>query len=264
MVDSLDNRTADAIGTDVLALEVGTVHVEATSDWVDNAGVADNFWLDHGEALLVVVDGLDDTAESTTLERGGNNLLALDAKDVHTVADPVHGDIGEDDNETHERDDVGDTGVGCVGDSSLNRWEDGAWLLESATCLQLDLINDCSGGLLTATDTHDQDTSTATGVLSEVCSSKGEDGRVHRGLEEEDHNKDCNRSSSVSSAHNSVESDGRATVNNHNEVGLEDRGQSGSDKAAHGEGDQGVRQHLRCLCGRKRSVLSTVVDEKTS
>lgn len=126
MVDSLDNRTADAVRADVLALKFSTVHVEATSDRVDNAGVTNNFWVDHGEALLVVVDGLDDTAESTALERGGDDLRALDNEDVHAVADPVHGDVDKHNNEAHERDDVGDTGVGCVGDSSLNRGEDGA------------------------------------------------------------------------------------------------------------------------------------------
>jgi hypothetical protein len=77
-----------------------------------------------GESLLVVVDSRNDTANGTALHGSGNDGVALDAEDGEAVAHPVEGSVCEDEAEANERDDVGDAGVGGIGDGGLDRGED--------------------------------------------------------------------------------------------------------------------------------------------
>lgn len=71
------------------------------------------------------MNGLDNTSNSTALERGSDDLLALDAEDVEAVSSPVVGHIGEHNNEANCGNNVGDPGVDVGGNSTLDWWEDG-------------------------------------------------------------------------------------------------------------------------------------------
>jgi len=195
----------------------------------------------NGESLLVVVDSGDDTTNSTALHRGGDDGVALDAEDGEAVADPVEGGVGEDEDEADKGDDVGDAGVGSIGDGGLDWGEDSA-----------------SG------DTHDHDTGTATGVRSKVGSSESEESRVHGSHEEEDNDEDTDTSNTVERADGGSASNGETGVDNEEEVGLEDRRKSSGDETTDGEGDQGVGQHLRTLRVADTTVLVRIVDEESS
>lgn len=88
------------------------------------AGAADLLGLGDREALLVVVDCLDGAADGAAFEGSSDYVLALYAEDVHAVAEPVDGDVSEDDDEADHGDKVRDPCGGSIGDCALNRWED--------------------------------------------------------------------------------------------------------------------------------------------
>jgi hypothetical protein len=220
--------------------EVDTAGGALDADGADGAS-ADVLDSGDGESLLVVVDSLDNTADSTTLHGGGDDTLALDAEDVESVTDPVEGGVGEDDAEADEGDDVGDAGVGSISDRSLDRREDSS-----------------------AGNTHDHDTSATTGVRSKVGSSESEESRVHRGHEEENNDEDTDTSNTVERADGGGAGDGEAGVDNEEEVGLEDRRKTSGNEATDGEGDQSVGQHLRALSIADTTVFMRIVDKQSS
>nr|POF04557.1 hypothetical protein CFP56_56038 [Quercus suber] len=194
---------------------------------------------DNGEAFLVVVDGADDATDGGALDGGSDDLLALDAEDVHAVGDPVEGDVGEDDDEADEGNDVGDAGVGGVGDGALDRGEDGA-----------------------AGDAHDEDAGAAARVAAEVGGAEREDGRVHGRFPEEEGDEDADGGLAGAGADVGVEGDGEDGVDGEEEGRFEDGGEAEGDEAADGEGDEAVREHLRGLGFGVGSVLRRVVDEE--
>ena len=130
------------------------VGVSSHVHWVDWAQrvSADLLDVDHRQALLVPVDGLNSSTNSSTLESSSNHLLALDTEDVEAMADPVLSDVGQDNDETDKWNNEGDASVRGVGNSTLDRWEDSS-----------------------ARDTHDENTCTASSVLAEVGSTESED-----------------------------------------------------------------------------------------
>jgi len=146
------------------------------------------------------VDGLDNTADGSTLHGDGNDALALDAHDVATTGDPVIARVGEDYAEAEQGDDVGNAGVGGIGDGGLDGREDSS-----------------------TRDTHDEDTGTATSVRTKVGSSKSEESRVHRGHEEEDDDEHGNTSNALDGADDCCADDGTDGVGDEEEVRLEDR-----------------------------------------
>lgn len=223
-----------------LLLEVDTASGALDADSADRAPT-DVLDSGDGESLLVVVDGRDDTTDSTALHRGGDNGLALEAEDVEAVAGPVEGGVSENEDETGERDDVGDAGVGSIGDGSLD------WGEDSATG-----------------DTHDHDTGTAAGVRAEVGSSESEEGWVHGGHEKEDDDEDTDTGNAANRADSGGAGNGECGVDNEEEVGLEDRRETSGHKTTHSEGNQGVGQHLRTLRVGNSAGLMRVVDEESS
>ena len=220
-----------------LLLEVDTASGALDADSADGAP-ADVLDSGDGESLLIVVDGRDDTTDSTALNRSGNDCIALDAEDVEAVADPVEAGVSEDEDEADEGNDVGDAGVGSIGDGSLDWGEDG-----------------------TSRDTHNHDTGTATSVRAKVGSSEGEEGRVHGSHEEEDNDENTDTGNTADGADGSSAGNGEGSVDNEEEVGLKDRGETSGDETTDSEGDQGVRQHLRALRVANSSRLVRVVHE---
>lgn len=220
-----------------LLLEVDTASGALDADGADGApaNVLDS---GDGESLLVVVDSRNDTTDSTALHRGGNDGFALDAEDVEAVADPVEAGVSENEDETDEGDDVGDAGVGSISDGGLDWGEDS-----------------------TSRDTHNHDAGTATSVRAKVGSSEGEESRVHGGHEEEDNDEDADTSNTANRADSGGAGDGEGSVDNEEEVGLEDRGETSGDETTDSEGDQGVRQHLRALRVGNTTILVRIIHE---
>merc|ERR1712151_1233119 len=109
---------------------------------------------------------------------------------MKAVTSPVGSDIGEDDAEADQWDDVGNGGAGSIGDSALD------WGEDSST-----------------RNTHDKDTSAATSVASKVGRSECEDGGVHRSLEEENRDQDANGRRTTARCDISIETDGTDRVN---------------------------------------------------
>ena len=217
--------------------EVDTASGALDADSADGAP-ADVLNSGDRESLLVVVDGRDDTADSTALHGGGDDGVALDAEDVEAVADPVEAGVSENEDEADEGDDVGDAGVGSIGDGGLDWGEDS-----------------------TSGDTHDHDTGTATSVRAKVGSSEGEEGRVHGSHEEEDNDENTDTGNTADGADGSSAGNGEGGVDHEEEVGLEDRGETSGDETTDGESDQSVGQHLRALRVANSSRLVRVVHE---
>lgn len=190
---------------------------------------------------LILLDNAGILLDLIVLETLLEELLILDAEDPEAVASPVRCTVGEDNDETDERDDVGDTSAGGVGNGTLDRREDSS-----------------------TRDTHDEDTGTATSVTTEVGSSESEDGGVHWGLEEEKTDEDTGGRLAVATADIASESNSADSVDSEDEVGFEDSGKSGSEEASDGEGDESVGQHVGSLSGSVRSALGEVVDEEGS
>ena len=183
----------------------------------------------------------DSTTHDSRSVGGGSGRVDLWTHDAHTSLHPGEDGVGENDNEADEWNDVGDADVGSISNGTLDWWEDG-----------------------TTRDTHDQDTSTTAGVLAKVGGTKGEDGWVHWGLEEEESDEDTDGSLAVTSSDESVKCDGADGEDGENERWLKDGGKGGSDETSDGERDQSVGEEVRGLSSRVGSVLSGVVDEERS
>lgn len=217
----------------------------STGDGVDRcasqAGAADLLDLRDREALLVVVNSLDSAAEGTALESSGHYVVALYAEDVHAVADPVERDVDEDDDETNHRDEVGDAGSACIGNGALD-WRE-----------------DCP-----AANAHDEDASTAAGVAAEVGGTDGEDAGVHGCHEEEDDDDACNTGGAMGIGNVCGEGNADGGVDHEDEVRLEEVGDTCSDEAADGEGDEAVGEQAGTFFGGKGGSFGRVVDEEGS
>ncbi len=141
----------------------------------------------------------------------------LDAHDMTTSSEPMEGDIAENVDEANEGNDIRDPGIRSIGDSTLDRREDG-----------------------TTRDTHHQDTGASASVAAEILGSEGKESWVHWGLEEEDGDQDTDGTITLGRADNSVQGDGDSGIYHEKEVGLEHSGQASSNKASDSEGDQSV------------------------
>lgn len=78
--------------------------------------------LNLGILLSIIVDLSDTGASNGWVGSSSNDVL--DAHDVLASAEPVGDDISEDIDKANQRHKVGDASVDCIGDRSLNRWED--------------------------------------------------------------------------------------------------------------------------------------------
>lgn len=74
----------------------------------------------HRQSLLVIVNRLNGSTDSTSFHRSGHDGFAFEAQNVHTVSDPVAGAVSEDDDEAHEGYYVGDASGGRIGDGALD------------------------------------------------------------------------------------------------------------------------------------------------
>jgi len=99
-------------------------------------------------------------------------------------------------------------------------------------------------------------------VSAEVGSTEGEDGRVHGGLEEEDGNQNTDRGGTGTSAAVGSKGNGTARVDDHDELGAEEDGETGSDETTNSEGDESVAKHVAGGSSRDTTVLMSVVDEE--
>lgn len=154
-------------------------------------------------------------------------------------AQPVAHDIKQDKDKPDQRHNVADARSGGVCDRALDRWEDGS-----------------------ARDAHHHDTGSALGMSAEVGGSEREERWVHGSHEEEDGDEHTDGWSTTAVRDVCRHGDCDSRVDDHDEVGLEDSRQAGSDKATNGESNQTIRQHLRALGGREVGVLGGVVDEE--
>lgn len=114
-----------------------------------------------------------------------------------------------------------------------------------------------------STDTHDEDTSTASGVAAEVGGSDGEDAGVHGSHEEEDDDDAGNTGCAPGIRDVGRESDADRGVYHEDKVGFQEVGDTSGDEAADGENDETVRQQLSGLFRSVRSRLGGVVDEES-
>lgn len=164
--------------------------------------------------LIVIVNGLNSTTDDPL---GSWNDNVLDSPDVAAVREPVESDVSQDVDETgkwyHHR----DSGIDGIGNSTLDRREDS-----------------------TTSNTHNQDTSTAAGMVPEVGSTKSKEGWVHRGLEEveKDHNDDTRLI--LVDADGSIKNNSADSVDDEEEISLEDPTESKCQKATDSEGDKGI------------------------
>ena len=152
----------------------------------------------------------------------------------------MESNVSQDVGETSERNDHRNTGVDSIGNSTLD------WGHDSAT-----------------RDTHDQDTSTAASVASEVGSTESKDGWVHRSLKEVEEDKHDDTSLARIGADDRVENYSEDSVDNEEEIGLENPAKSKGEEAADGEGNEGVGEHVRCS-GLVISGLESVVDKEST
>lgn len=74
----------------------------------------------HRQSLLVIVNRLNGSTDSTSFHRSGHDGFAFEAQNVHAVSDPVAGAVSEDDDEAHEGYYVGDASGGRIGDGALD------------------------------------------------------------------------------------------------------------------------------------------------
>lgn len=74
----------------------------------------------HRQSLLVIVDRLNGSTDSTSFHRSGHDGFAFEAQNVHAVSDPVAGAVSEYDDEAHEGYYVGDASGGRIGDGALD------------------------------------------------------------------------------------------------------------------------------------------------
>jgi hypothetical protein len=81
--------------------------------------------------------------------------------------------------------------------------------------------------------------------------------------EEEDNDEHADACNTADRAYGGGATNGADSVDDEEEVRLENRRETGSDEAADGESDQGIRQHLGALCVGDTTVLMGVVDEES-
>lgn len=74
----------------------------------------------HRQSLLVIVNRLNGSTDSTSFHRSGHDGFAFEAQNVHAVSDPVAGAVSEYDHEAHEGYYVGDASGGRIGDGALD------------------------------------------------------------------------------------------------------------------------------------------------
>lgn len=122
--------------------EACLVGIDAASNALDrhlaNTCATDFVVCGRVQSLLIVVDCLNDTTKSAAFLRDSNHSLALDTEDVKAVTSPVGSDIGEDDAEADQWDDVGNAGAGSIGDSALDWGEDSS---TRNTCGEVSISN---------------------------------------------------------------------------------------------------------------------------
>lgn len=128
----------------------------------------------HRQSLLVIVNRLNGSTDSTSFHRSGDDGFAFEAQNVHAVSDPVAGAVSEDDDEAHEGYYVGDASGGRIGDGALdwgelNERETNKYV--SLTCCEEE--GEEENGLFvsktyhcSATHAHYQDTCSTACVLS--------------------------------------------------------------------------------------------------
>ena len=92
------------------------------------------------QSLLIVVDCLNNTTKSAAFLRDSDHSLALDAEDVEAVASPVESDVGKDDAEADQWDNVRNAGARGIGNGALNRREDSS---TRDTCGEVSIQNLC-------------------------------------------------------------------------------------------------------------------------
>jgi hypothetical protein len=216
------HASSDARATVQASLVIG-LEMVSTSHRVDSgasqAGAADLLDLGDRKTLLVVMDGLDSAAYGTTLERGRDDVLALDSEDVEAVSDPMGCDIGQHNDESNHGNEVRDACACGIGDGTLDRREDGS-----------------------SRHAHDEDTGTAAGVSAKVGSSKREDAGVH-GCHEEEYDDDAGDTGGPVTVRDICgESDADDAVDHQHEIAFEKHGDTSSNKAADGEDQEAVRQ----------------------
>lgn len=131
----------------------------------------------HRQSLLVIVNRLNGSTDSTSFHRSGHDGFAFEAQNVHAVSDPVAGAVSEDDHETHEGYYVGDASGGRIGDGALD-WGELEGEREknkyvSLTCYEEEEEEGEENGLFvlktyhcSATHAHYQDTCSTACVLS--------------------------------------------------------------------------------------------------
>lgn len=74
----------------------------------------------HRQSLLVIVNRLNGSTDSTSFHRSGHDGFAFEAQNVHAVSDPVAGAVSEYDDEAHEGYYVGNASGGRIGDGALD------------------------------------------------------------------------------------------------------------------------------------------------
>lgn len=116
--------------------------IDATSNALNshsaNTCATDLFVCGRVQSLCIVVHRLNNAAKSTTFKRGSNHRLGLNAKDVEAVASPVESDVCQDDAEADQWYDIGNAGVGSIGDGALDRREDSS---TRNTCSEVSIQN---------------------------------------------------------------------------------------------------------------------------
>ena len=149
--------------------------------------------------LLIILISFHDASESTNGSSAKDNLL--DADDVASMSHPVESGISEHIDESNEWDDVGDSGIHSVCDSSLYRWKDRS-----------------------SRNPHDEDAGTAASVTAKVGRAESEESRVHGSLEEEKEDEDDYSALAIAGNDDGIENDCANGVYHQEEIGLEDSG----------------------------------------
>lgn len=159
-----------------------------------------------------VLSLIDRTINSS---RGWDNVI--DSHNMAAVCEPVESNVSQDVDKPSERNDHRNTGVGSIGNSTLD------WREESAT-----------------SNTHDQDTSTTAGVASEVGSTQSKDRWVHRSLKEVEEDQDDDSRLFGIGADDSIKNDSEDSVDNEEEISLENPAKCKREEAADRECNEGV------------------------
>lgn len=181
----------------------------------------------------------DNNAVTSHGHGAGDDLAGPKTADLEAMPDPVKGDISEDINEADQRHDIGDAGIRGICDSALDGWEHCA-----------------------ATDAHDEDAGATTRVTAQVGCAEGENGRVHWSFEEEDTNEHADGSGTAAGTHVCSHGNGDTGVAYHDEFGSQNGRNRRRDETSNGEGNEGIRQHVRRFGGCEAGFVRGIVDEE--